>query len=298
MPIWPFRKRKQPSGLTLNRNFYLSVLAPGRDLPPVLSLINPDGSNGAVAGFGAPLSEGASRDLLNVPMPTGAYALTTRAQDTVVQMDVFTLSQVPSFSMPTMPAEREAAGVTPEVAARLDRAEYLINFVVRGYRDALESTRFFLDVVARMGVVSDGAVADALAEAYRLPGDLALKSRLHPLVDFREIGTVRLAPDDEGAFWVSSRGLVKFNLPEFEMYGVPREHGDAAARMVAAAGQQALIGMPMRPGESAFSPNSPLHIHEGTRNRNLWGDRPTLEFRDPGGTGAAKGVRAWEESGN
>jgi hypothetical protein len=298
VPIWPFRKRKPPSGLTLNGNFYLTVLAPGRDLPPLLSLINPDGSNGAVAGFGAPLSEGASRDLLNVPMPTGAYALTTRAQDTVVQMDIFTLKQVPNFVIPKTPGDREAAGITSEVAARLDLAQYLINFVIRGYRDALESVRFFLDVVARMGTISDGAVADALAEAYRLPGDLALTTRLHPLVDFREIGTVRLAPDGEGAFWVSSRGLVKFNLPEFEMYGVPREYSDAAARMIAAAAQQSLIGMPMRPGESAFSPNSPLLIHQGTRNRNLWGDRPTLEFRDPGGTGAAKGVRAWEESGN
>lgn len=298
MPIWPFGKRKQPSGLTLNRNFYLSVLAPGRGLPPLLSLINPDGSNGAVTGFGAPLSEGASRDLLNMPMPTGAYALTTRAQDTVVQMDVFTMKQVPSFSVPRTAAEREAAGITPEVAQRLDRAEYLVNFLIRGYRDALESTRFFLDLVARMGTISEGAVADALAEAYRLPGDLALKSRLHPLVDFREIGTVRLAPDDDGTLWVSSRGLIKFNLPEFEMFGVPREYSDAAARMIAAAGQQALIGMPMRPGESAFSPNSPLLIHEGTRNRHLWGDRPTLEFRDPGGTGAAKGVRAWAEFGN
>lgn len=298
MPIWPFGKRRQPSGLTLNRNFYLSVLAPGRDLPPLLSLINPDGSNGAVAGFGAPLSEGASRDLLNVPMPTGAYALTTRAQDTVVQMDVFTMKQIPSFSLPRTAAERQAAGITPEVAQRLDRAEYLINFVIRGYRDALESTRFLLDLVARMGTISEGAVADALAEAYRLPGDLALKSRLHPLVDFREVGTVRLAPDDDGTLWVSSRGLIKFNLPEFEMFGVPREYSDAAARMIAAAGQQSLIGMPMRPGESAFSPSSPLLIHEGTRNRHFWGDRPTLEFRDPGGTSAAKGVRAWAELGN
>lgn len=298
MPIWPFRKRKQPSGLTLNRNFYLSVLAPGRDLPPLLSLINPDGSNGAVAGFGAPLSEGASRDLLNVAMPSGAYGLTTRSQDTVVQMDVFTLEQVPSFAIPKTPGERKAAGITAEVAARLDRAEYLINFVIRGYRDALESTRFFLDAVARMGTISDGAVADALAEAYRQPGDLTLKNRLHPLVDFREIATVRIAPDVNDLLWVSSRGLIKFNLPEFEMYGVPRKYCDAAARMIAAAGQQSLIGMPMRPGESAFSPNSPLVICEGTRNRNLWGDRPTLEFRDPGGSGAANGVRAWEESGN
>lgn len=298
MPFWPFRKRKQPSGLTLNRNFYLSVLAPGRDLPPLLSLINPDGSNGAAAGFGAPLSEGASRDLLNVPLPTGAYALTTRAQDTVVQMDVFLLAQVPSFSMPKSTAERKAAGVTPAVAERLERAEYLINFVIRGYRDALESARFFLDVVARMGAISDGAVADALAEAYRLPGDLTLKNRLHPLVDFREIGTVRFAPDQGDTLWVSSRGLVKFNLPELEMYGVPKEHSDAAARMIAAAGQQSLIGMPMQPGESAFAPNSPLIICEGTRNRNLWGDRPTLEFRDPDGSGAARGVRAWQEAGN
>lgn len=298
MHLWPFGKRKQPPGLTLNRNFYLSVLAPGGELPPLLSLINPDGSNRAVAGFGAPLSEGASRDLLNVPLPTGAYALTTRTQDTVIQMDVFTLAQVPSFSLPKSKPEREAAGVTPAVGERLDRAEYLINFVIRGYRDALESTRFLLDVVARMGTISDGAVADALAEAYRLPSDLALVNRLHPLVDFREIGTVRIARGEDDTLWVSSRGLIKFNLPEFEMYGVPREYSDAAARMIAAAAQQSLIGMPMRPGESAFSSSSPLLILEGTRNRHLWADRPTLEFRDPGGPGAARGVRAWQEAGN
>jgi len=79
------------------------------------------------------------------------------------------------------------------------------------------------------------------------------------------------------------------------MYGVPRELADTAAVMVGAAAQQAIIGIPMKVGETAFSSSLPLNVVSGGRSREVWGDRPTLEFQDPGSKSAAKGVEAWSK---
>ncbi|RMG27199.1 MAG: hypothetical protein D6724_00165 [Armatimonadetes bacterium] len=294
MRFWPFgRKRESRADLVINRNLHLSVLAQRRSLPPLLSVVNPDGSNGAVQGFGAPLFEGATKDILNEPLRQGDYGIVTPRQDTVLQMTIVPLEEIPQFQKPSTETERRQSGVTEAMIPFLDAADVLLDTTIRGYKDALVSMRFFLDYVKRLGELAEGVVADPLAETYRMPTDLYVKDRLHPHVDFREIGATRVEALDDG-LWVSSRGMAKFNLPELEMYGVATEDFDAAVRMIIAACQQVILGVPFRIGETAFLPSQPLQIVEGTRNRDIWGDRPTLEFRDPRGQGAAKGVAAWK----
>jgi hypothetical protein len=51
----------------------------------------------------------------------------------------------------------------------------------------------------------------------------------------------------------------------------------------------------MKPGDTAFAADSPLRIVAGTKNRDDWGDRPTLEFRGSNGS-IADGILAWQRS--
>lgn len=293
MRLWPFR-RKNPSILTLNKNFYLSVLS-GSELPPLLQVINPDGSNRAVEGFGAPLQSGGDRDILNRPVQSGSYVLTTRDKLTVVQMDIFAIADVPQYAKPTMP--NPEANLVGEAFERAAGAAVLTNFVFKGYDPAVyPSVRFFLNLAARFAELSGGVVGDALAETYRLPERLHNTPPMDPRIDFRDLGAIRIAGLSDG-FWVSTRGLVKFNLPEFEMFGLDAAHRDTAAEMLIVAGQQALVGMPIGIGETAFSPSSPLIAIAGERERAQWGDRPTIEFRDPGSPSARLGVDAWSGGG-
>jgi hypothetical protein len=297
MALWPFKKKPPTAPLTLNRHFYLSVLSAPGPLPPLLQIINPDGSNGAVKGFGAPLEQGASKDVLNQPLQHSPFALASFDRRTVIQMDVFAREEVPQFQLPSGPALLEAANLTGERLRRAQQAGHLTTLAFKGYsQDAYEAVQFMLDLARRLAGLSEGVVADPLAETYRLPEEMRLPNRLDLRIDMREVASIKLATQSDG-IWASTRGLAKFNLPEIEMYGLGPEQVEIAVKMLVAAGQQALIGMPMKPGETAFSVSSPLEVVDGVRNRDEWGDRPTVELRDRGAAGAARGVKAWEEQG-
>lgn len=296
MPLWPFKKKKPTPPFTINRNFYLSVLAGPGALPPILQLVNPQGSNAAVQGFCAPLSPEASKDLLNQPLMPGTYVATTTDKLTILQMDVFRRSDVANFQLPNDPLQLEAAHLTGRRLARAEKCEWLINFIFKGYSpDAYSSVRFMLDVCARLATLTEGVIADPLAEVYRLPEEVSLVPKLDPRIDFREVGSIR-AIRINGGVWISTRGMLKFDLPEYEMFGLNDDLVDAAARMLISAAQQTLIGMPLRLGDTAFATSSPLRVVEGTRGD--WDGRTVYELRDVNGDGAANGVRAWMEQGN
>ncbi|MFN8140203.1 MAG: hypothetical protein U0R49_10440 [Fimbriimonadales bacterium] len=293
MPLWPFKKKPTEPVLTINKNFYFSVLASSSHLPTLLQMINPDGSNGALIGFGAPLSEGASRDLLNQSLATGAYVLSTKERSTLVEMHVFQKSQVQGFSLPSDSAVCDQAGLVGDKLKRAQNAQYIINLVIKAFSPELyPSVRFYLDCAARIALLTEGVIADPLSELYRLPNEMNVAQKLDERIDFREVARVKLIRLEDG-IWSSTRGLTKFNLPEFEMYGIPENLADIAANMIASAGQQALIGIPMKSGETAFAPDAPLTVFEGTKMRQEWADRPTLEFRSDNG-GVAKAVDAWK----
>ncbi|HWP30831.1 MAG TPA: hypothetical protein VNK96_03760 [Fimbriimonadales bacterium] len=260
--------------------------------PPLLQWLNPAGSNNAVQGLGAPLFEGASKDILNQPVTTGSYVLTTTNKLTVLQATITTKENV-NFTLPQTPEERLKTNLTPEKLSRAEKMQAICTLVFKGYDpDVYPSVQFMLACAKRLAELTDGIIADPLAETYRMPDEFLLPQRLDPRIDFREVCSVKAYSLSDG-IWVSTRGLIKFDQPEFEMYGIPRNLEDVAVRMLISAGQQVLIGIPMMPNQTAFSTVSPLEIVPGTRQKEFWGDRPVLEFRDVGGSGAAKGVEAW-----
>lgn len=299
MSIWPFNKKKisNPT-LQISREFFLSILGGKGGLPTLLQIINPDGSNNALKGFGVPLAQGASKDLLNQQLSSGNYALTTPDKLTVIQMEVCPLKAVQGFQIPTAKADLEATDLIGEKYELATSATYLINLVFKGYNpDSLASIEFMLGLGSRIGTLTNGIVADPMAESYRLPQELRLSSRLDPRVDFREVATIKAIRLTDGV-WVSTRGLAKFNLPEYEMVGLPDELVDTAYKMLVAAGQQTLLGIPLQIGDSAFSVQRPMEIVNGTKNRQIWGNRSVLEIKDVNCNSATKGVKAWKDQGN
>jgi len=261
-------------------------------LPPLLQWLNPAGSNGAVQGLCAPLSEGASKDILNLPLAFGSYVLTTTNRLTVLQATIASRESV-HFTLPRTPQDRLETNLTNEKLARAEKLQAICTLVFRGYEPGVyPSVQFMLSCAKRLAELTEGVIADPLAETYRLPDEFLLPIRLDPRIDFREVCTVKAYSLPDG-IWVSTRGLIKFDQPEFEMYGIPRDLEEAAVRMLIAAGQQTLIGILMKPNQTAFSTLAPLEIVPGTRQSAFWGDRPVLEFRDLDGSGASKGVEAW-----
>jgi hypothetical protein len=236
----------------------------------------------------APMAHGASRDVLNEPMQPGTYAIASVGRKTVLQLDLFAREQAPAFNLPS-----ELSG---ELRKRAEGFVHISTILFRQYDpEVFPAVRLIVDVARRLAELSSGVIADPLAETYRLPADYDINKKLDIRIDFREVASIRLATLNDG-YWLSTRGLCKFNLPEFEMYGIPDNLKEIAATMLVSAGQQSLIGMQMNPGETAFSNESPLEVVQGTRSLPQWAGRKVLEFRDVGGVGAARGVEAWSRN--
>ncbi|MDQ2986691.1 MAG: hypothetical protein M3R13_08200 [Armatimonadota bacterium] len=189
MSLWPFKKKDPEAPLEINKNAYLSVLMGPGGRPPVLSWMNPDGCNGAVKGFAAPLDQGASAELLTLPIANGSHALATPDRKTLIQADLFDLVDVPEFRLPTDTLARAMVDLVDERLQRAERATGLATLVMKGYSpNVYDSVRFMLDSAARLADQTEGVVADPLAETYRLPNELRQEAPLDSRIDFRDIG--------------------------------------------------------------------------------------------------------------
>jgi hypothetical protein len=276
--MWPFKKKAPEPAFEINRNFYLSVLLGPGGRPAPSSWINPDGSNEAVAGFAAPLNQDKNADLLSQPIADGSYVLATKDRKTLVQADFFQLASVPQFQVPSDPAAQALVDLVGEKLWRAERAVGLATLVFKGYSpDVYESVRFLLDAAARLAALSDGVVADPLAETYRLPEDFSQANPLDARLDFRDVCSIK-AFAENGGVWVSTRGMSKFNLADYEVYGVGEADVTQIGEMLVLAGQEALLGSPMPVGETVSTPLGQVETMHGTKNRDKWGDRSTIEL--------------------
>jgi hypothetical protein len=116
-----------------------------------------------------------------------------------------------------------------------------------------------------------------LAETYRLPGEFSQSNPLDPRIDFRDVGKIRAVREDEGV-WVSTRGMAKFNLPEYEVYRVAEADATRTGEVLVLAGQEALLGSPMPVGETVSTPLGMVAVRDGSNNREKWGERSTIEL--------------------
>ena len=276
--MWPFKKKAPEPAFEINRNFYLSVLLGPGVRPTPLALVNPDGSNDAVQGFAAPLNQDKDADLLSQSIADGSYVLATKDRKTLVQADFFDMSAVPQFRLPSEPGAQAMVDLVGEKLWRAERAAGLATLVFKGYsQDVYESVRFLLDAAARLASLSDGVVADPLAETYRLAEDFRQAAPLDAQIDFRDVCSIK-AFAESGGVWVSTRGMSKFNLAEYEVYGVAEAEVTRVGETLVLAGQEALLGAPMPIGERVSTPMGSLETMHGAKNRDKWGDRSTIEL--------------------
>jgi hypothetical protein len=116
-----------------------------------------------------------------------------------------------------------------------------------------------------------------LAETYRLPEDFSQANPLDARLDFRDVCSIK-AFAENGGVWVSTRGMSKFNLADYEVYGVGEADVTQIGEMLVLAGQEALLGSPMPVGETVSTPLGQVETMHGTKNRDKWGDRSTIEL--------------------
>lgn len=215
--MFKFSKPKTP-GYGISQQYYLTVLAAKASLPAIEDVVHPRAHNGAVEGFGVPLSADAGPDDLQRPMERGAYAVATRDRKTVLKCLVLSKEEA-GFDPETFANSVVAMFAQPELVARIRATWSLIQLSFETYDPAVApSADFLLRIAAKVAELTDGVIADPIAQRYFMPDEISGNSP--ETIDAVVHIAVRQQPTGPNVR-VATLGMQKFLLPEYSIADVP-----------------------------------------------------------------------------
>jgi len=289
--IFKFAKPKNP-GYGIAANFYMSVLAGHAQMPSALQIANPRGEGGAVEGFLAPLMSGVSKEDLGRPLVRGVYALASKDRKTVLKMRVLSKEEA-MFDPEAIARSPLSRSIDPEALARIRATWTLIQLTFETH-DAMVSPAlaFLYAAVRRMAELTEGVVADPIAQRYMLPGDLPRPSAEgHP--DAASHVSVRHYERD-GVRSAFTLGLQKFALPEFEIRELASEDERAAGVVLLSVAQALLNGEKIAVGDRAGT----FEVAPGGLDRGQWEGIAVHELIPPRGQSVSECLKQWMLSQN
>jgi len=271
------------------------VLAAKAQLPSLLQVLNPKGEGGAVAGLGAPMAADASKRDLAEPLKRGVYALSSPDQKSVLKMMVLPKEEA-GFDPSSFARSEAAQAWDPELRLRVESTWIIMQLTFESYDPAVyPALDFFLSLAQRLAVLTDGVVADPVSQVYRLPSQVFSHRPAGELIAAADHAQAHHR-EHEGALHVYTLGLVKFDHPEVEMYGIRQETKEAAYRFLIGLAQSVLKGTRLEPGASVGVKGQGLTIAVGGLDRAMSDGIPCLELI-PGESGTTDdAVRAWLDS--
>lgn len=259
--ILKFGKHRTP-GFGINQRYYLSVLAARAPLPALCEVVTPKGEGGSVMGFGVPLSRGATKAQLSVPMERGAYAIAAPDQKTVVRMLVMSKEEA-GFSPPACIESAKALQLGSEIRERLLSTWSLAQLTFESHHAMVfPAVRFALQVASRIAFLSHGVVADPVARSYRLPEETLSSLTTDEFLDVRDVVTARAVDSIDGP-WAFTLGMQKFDLPEYEVKGFDPSLTLPAIDLLYGLAQGSLLGNRPEPGDTLGSRLAPLVVAPG-----------------------------------
>ncbi|HXH60885.1 MAG TPA: hypothetical protein VNI20_05955 [Fimbriimonadaceae bacterium] len=281
--------------MAIGRGFYLSVLAAKAQLPSILVALNPEGQGGAVKGMGAPMASGAKKEDLAAPISRGVYVLSTPDKKTLLKMMVMPREEA-GFDPAAFARSPMAQSWDPELRHRVESTWMLMQVTFESYDPKVyPSLDFVLAVTKRLAELTDGVVADPVAQVYKLPSQVVSPRPEDEQVSAQDHVQVKVR-EHEGALHVFTLGLSKFDHPEVEVYGIEKDHKETAKRFMMALAQTVLRGTALPIGAAVGKPGSGFKVAGGGLDRGLWEGIPCLELVPEGKGTADEAVRAWLET--
>ncbi|MEA2554047.1 MAG: hypothetical protein QOJ65_2223 [Fimbriimonadaceae bacterium] len=292
LKAFKFAKPKGP-GFGISAHYYLSVLSTKPVMPALWDLINPQGENGAVVGFGVPLTAGATKDVLRQPMGRGGYALASKDRKTVIKLLVLSKDEA-GFDPEALIRSRLAAVLESEVISRIRATWTLGQATFESHDpDVYPALRFHLALVKRLAELTEGAIADPLSQRYLLPNNLLGPITTDTGVDVLDICSVGTAdrPDGMHAYTL---GLQKLALPELEIVGLAPDVKRLAAEFLLSAAQAVVQGNLIQSGVKLGAPTAFFEAREGGYDVALWEGIKVLELLPPTQITATDALEIWD----
>lgn len=288
----PWQFRQKTPGFGISPEWYDSVLSGTAVLPSILHVVNPDGEGGAVEGYGAPLAAGASKDDLARPMARGKYVVASKDRKTVIKVMVVPKDEAGFDPAPVL-ASKFASTLSPEVLARISATWSLVQLTFETHHPMVyDSVRFMLRLGQRLAQLTEGVIADPVAQTYRLPEEVFQNPQAHPLIDARDVIAVHSRQKPEG-IWVYTMGMRKFGMPELEIGMVEPVQEGAAGRFLESLAQKALLGDKIEMGDQVGAKPFLFQVAMGGLDRGQWEGVPVFELLPPTGRSAGEVLANW-----
>jgi hypothetical protein len=290
---WQFSKPKTP-GFGISGAFYLTILSSRPVLPALLDFVEPHGRNGAIEGFGAPLSHSKDRSSLNQPLERGAYALAAKDRKTVIKMLVMSADEA-GFDPEAYARSPYAIGASPELLARIRATWTVLQLTFESHDPSVyPAIDLLLKISQKLAILAEGVVADPVSQRYLLPENVLMDPRLDPRIDAREVVSISHKSRVDGIH-VFTLGLQKFDLPELEIVGIEDEDTSVASRFLVSLAQSVLCGDPIMSGNRFGAPSAPFEVREGGFDAKLWDGVAVLELLPPTAVTPSEALNAWSE---
>ena len=295
MKPWQF-KQKGP-GFGISKGFYVSVLSATAALPSIDQVISPQPVGDVVEGFGAPLASGATKDDLHRPMERGAYVLSTRDRRTVLKMLVVPKEEAGYDPEPLLRSQL-AAELSRETVERIGATWTLLQLTFETHHPMVyDSVRFVLRVAQRLALLTQGVVADPIAQTYKLPEEVFHKPQADPKIDARDVVRVHRRRSNN-VIYCHTLGLFKFALAELEIPGVEDHLLDVASSLLYSASQKILLGELLEVGDRVGSRIMPLVVATGGFDRAQWEGILVFELLPPPGKSISEALTNWASEQN
>ncbi len=285
-----FSKPKTP-GYGLSKSFYFSILSSHAQLPRPDQIASPSGESGTVAGFIAPLMSGASKEDLARPLVRGVYALASKDRKTVLRMHVVSKEEA-GFDPEPIASSPVALTLSEEALARIRGTWTLLQLTFESHDPMVaESMRFLFDVSRRLAELTDGVIADPIAQRYLLPAELPQLAEGAPISAPQHL-TIRMA-ESGGRPSIFTLGMQKFGLAEFELHEIGAGDEPTAGAFLLSLGQARFGGSEMNPGDRVGARSAPFDVAVGGLDRARWEGIPVFELLPSRGKTVAEALAAW-----
>ena len=239
------------------------------------------------------MQSGADKEDLARPMERGVYAISTTDQKTVLKLRVFSREEA-GFDPDAVLASPIGSVLESEARDRIRSTWTILQLTVEAYDPALYPALDFLTQVAgRLGVLTEGVVADPLAGQYRMPERFPsrkIPGELFEVRDFVSVVSVLRA----GTWQLTTAGLVKFAQREIVIAEVPDDWVDPATALLLSVTSGVMKGKTLEPGDRLVSENGWI-IAESAASAPQLGGSELLELLPLKGT-VADALGDWMKS--
>lgn len=262
-----FKPSKGP-GFEIKPSFYLSVMAAKMPLPSIRQVVEPQGENGAIKGFGVPLA--GNKEDLERPMERGVYAIASIDRKTVLRATVISKEEAGFDPEPFLRSEL-ASELSDEMKSRMRATWTLVQITFESFDPEIyPAVLFALAVAERIALLTEGLVADPVSQVYKMPGELISAPPENASLNVADVVHMRHKVND-GKLHIFTLGLQKFGLSELEIQGInPVNHALAVTFLLNVA-QLSLNGAGVEVGNTlGANKERQFQVTHGGLDKSIW----------------------------